>query len=242
VNPAEEPHSRTLAPSAPGECGQNPDMLTLFWQGFALGFPAAVLPGSLQAYYLAQTLAHGWRRTLPAAFAPLFSDGPIIALVLLLLAQLPPAGLALVQLTGGCFLLWLAWQAWGILGRSAPTISLAETDAPAPVSIRSLIGQAALINLLNPNPYLFWSTVGGVWLLNAWRTSPGHALAFMLGMYLTLCGGFALLILLFGALGAIPDSSGRIGRSLTLFSISALLAFGLWQISRAVPVLWDIVG
>ena len=54
-------------------------MLLYLILGFALAFAAAVQPGPIQAYLVTQALSHGWRRTLPAAFSPLVSDGPIIA-------------------------------------------------------------------------------------------------------------------------------------------------------------------
>ena len=47
-------------------------------QGIGYGFAAAVQPGPFQTYVIAQTLNSAWRNTLPAAFAPLISDGPII--------------------------------------------------------------------------------------------------------------------------------------------------------------------
>ncbi|MBK9210593.1 MAG: hypothetical protein IPL71_20865 [Anaerolineales bacterium] len=46
-------------------------------------------PGSFQTYLISQTLTRGWKRTLPAALAPLISDGPIILICLLLLSQVP---------------------------------------------------------------------------------------------------------------------------------------------------------
>ncbi len=87
-------------------------MLAYALQGLLLGFPAAAQPGSMQAYLLAQTVKNGWRRTLPAALAPLISDGPIILFVLLLLTYMPPLFLSLLQIAGGGFLLYLAWGAY----------------------------------------------------------------------------------------------------------------------------------
>ena len=57
--------------------------------GMTYAFAAAVQPGPLQSYLISQTLSHGWRRTLPAAFSPLISDGPVIALALLVLSRVP---------------------------------------------------------------------------------------------------------------------------------------------------------
>ena len=51
--------------------------------------PGAVQPGPFQMYLISQTLLKGWKRTLPVVFAPLISDGPIIALCLFVLSQVP---------------------------------------------------------------------------------------------------------------------------------------------------------
>ena len=59
-------------------------------QGIGYGLAAAAQPGPFQTYLISQTLIKGGKRTLPAALAPLLSDGPIIALCLLVLSQLPP--------------------------------------------------------------------------------------------------------------------------------------------------------
>lgn len=58
-------------------------------QGIGYGFAAAAQPDPFQTYLISQTLLKGWKRTLPAAFAPLVSDGPIIALCLLVLSRVP---------------------------------------------------------------------------------------------------------------------------------------------------------
>jgi threonine/homoserine/homoserine lactone efflux protein len=58
-------------------------------QGMGFGLAAASQPGPFQTYLISQSLARGWKHTLPAALAPLISDGPIIALCLLVLSQVP---------------------------------------------------------------------------------------------------------------------------------------------------------
>ncbi len=69
--------------------------------GMTYAFAAAVQPGPLQTYLISQTLANGWRRTIPAAFAPLLSDGPIIILVLLVLSNMPGWLVQVLQCAGG---------------------------------------------------------------------------------------------------------------------------------------------
>ena len=64
-------------------------MIAYLILGATYAFAAAVQPGPLQTYLIAQTLRNGWRRTLPAALSPVMSDGPVILLVLLVLTRLP---------------------------------------------------------------------------------------------------------------------------------------------------------
>src|SRR5450830_861155 len=80
--------------------------------GMTYAFAAAVQPGPFQTYLISQTMANGWRRTAPAAFAPLLSDGPIIALVLLVLSRMPGWLVQALQCAGGIFLLYLALGAF----------------------------------------------------------------------------------------------------------------------------------
>ena len=87
-------------------------MLRYLVIGMTFAFAAAVQPGPFQAFLLSQALTRGWRRTLPAAFAPLLSDGPIILLVLLVLTHVPAWLVTVLQGLGGIFLLYLALGAW----------------------------------------------------------------------------------------------------------------------------------
>ena len=94
--------------------------------------------------------------------------------------------------------------------------------------------EAALMNLLNPNPYIYWATVTGPILVTAWRASPTHALAFLLGFYGTLIGGLLAVVLLFGGARQLGP---RITRTLTLVSAFALVAFGLYQLTLGLGLL-----
>ena len=197
-------------------------MLAYLLQGLVLGLPAAAQPGPFQAYLLAQTMKNGWQRTLPAALAPLLSDGPIILLVLLVLTQLPAGFLRALQIAGGLFILYLAWGAYK---------AFRTVDFSVPVNAASgqqSVLEAALMNALNPNPYIFWSLVAGPILLEAWRSSLLHGLAFLLGFYGTLIGGFALFIVLFGTARQLGP---RVSRALSGISVVALGLFGLWQLA-----------
>ena len=80
------------------------------------------------------------------------------------------------------------------------------------------------MNMLSPNAYIFWSTIAGPIFLEGWRQAPAHGLAFMLGFYGALIGGFMGFVVLFGVLG---QASPRLNR---FVSAIALFGFGLYQI------------
>ena len=197
-------------------------MWTYFLQGLALGFPAAATPGPMHAYFLSQTMKLGWQKTLPSALAPLLSDGPIILLVLLVLTQVPDSFLRLIQIIGGLFILYLAARAFSNLRRN----QVGSAEIVEETSQQSLY-KATLTNLLNPNPYIYWSLVAGPILLAAWRQSAMHGASFIAGFYGTLVGGFAALILLFSLAAHLAP---RLIKAMSVLAIIALLIFGLYQI------------
>lgn len=197
-------------------------MFAFLLRGLVLGLPAAAQPGPFQAYLLSQTMKNGWRRTLPAALAPLLSDGPIIILVVLILTQLPAWFLRTVQIAGGAFILYLAWRAWNTFRQG----DFAAPDEGDDAARQSLI-EAAVMNLLNPNPYIFWGLAAGPILVQAWRDSASLGLSFLVGFYVALLGGFAVQIVIFGTARRLgPDVS----RALTGISAIALLFFGAYQL------------
>ena len=189
--------------------------------GISLGFYAAVSPGPFQAFLLAQSLKHGWRRTLPASLAPLFSDGPIVALVLLVLTQTPGWLLDGLRLAGGVFILYLARDALLAARRGDSPV------APPPDAGSGSLGKAVLMNVLNPNPYLFWGVVAGPILLEGWRKAPQLGLSFVLSFYGVLVGGLAGLIVLFATARHLGP---KVTRGLEYFSAGLLAIFGVYQV------------
>ncbi len=196
-------------------------MLSFFSQGLVLGGTAAAQPGPLQAYLLSQTLKNGWRRTLPAAFAPLISDGPIVILVILVLTRSPDWSLQILQIIGGIFLLYLAYGAYKSYKTTAATI-----PQPLDSANQSLL-KAALMNFLSPNPYIFWATIAGPIVIAGWRQAPIYGLSFVFGFYLTLIGGFMAFI---GLFALTKHLDVRISRLLSALAALALLIFALYQL------------
>ena len=166
----------------------------------ALGFSAAALPGPFQVYLISQALRFGWRRASLAALAPLVSDGPVVVVVLLLLARMPDWTLGALQVAGGLFVAYLARNAmWAAL--RSQTAATPEAHSGRAVTL----AQAATVNLLSPMVYLFWATVSGPLFAQGWQQSPAVGLGFVGVFYATMIGVSEVLVIVFAALrGASP--------------------------------------
>ena len=81
---------------------------------FALNYAlaATLQPGPFQAYIISQTLKKGWRKTLYIAFAPLFSDIPILILIFFILTNLSPSFINVLRIIGGLFLFYLTYKTY----------------------------------------------------------------------------------------------------------------------------------
>jgi len=198
-------------------------MLLYALQGIGYGFAAAVQPGPFQTYLISQTLKNGWRRTLPAALSPLVSDGPILAVVLLVLSHMPVWLTRFLYIAGGCFIFYLAWggfRAWRSFNTTSPV---------AAESSQQSVFKAAVMNMLNPNPYIYWSLVTGPILLAGWRETPANGIGFLVGFYVTIVSTIGGIILLFGTT---RQFGPRMNRALLGISALALAGFGLYQLWR----------
>lgn len=180
--------------------------------GFA--FAAALQPGPLQAFLLSRIAADGWRRTLPAAFAPLISDGPIAVFVLALLHNVSHGFERFLKGMGGVIFLYFAAKMFFEWRRARLGTTTTTQSAP-----RTLL-QAVVVNLLNPGPYLGWSLILGPLMLEAWAENPSHAIAIVVSFYSVMLFSLALFIVLLGT----TSFFGSRGRRYLLLISSCLLA------------------
>lgn len=189
--------------------------------GGGLAFAAVLQPGPLQALLLSRAATEGWRRTIPAAFSPLLSDGPIALIVLLAVGRLPESAQLVLRAGGGVLLLALAVSAFRGLRKGAAAAAPAGRSAP-----RTLL-EAATVNLLNPNPWIAWALVMGPALIAAWRESPACAFALVGTFYGVMVAGLAAFIVVASSARLLPPTAHRV-----LVTASALLlaALGAWQI------------
>lgn len=194
-------------------------------QGIGYGFAAAVQPGPFQTYLISQTLTRGWKRTLPAALAPLVSDGPIIALCLLVLSQVPLWLQRSLYVAGGLFILYLAYGAYRSWKNFDSNIPLPETETQQSVL------KAALMNALSPGAYIYWSLVTGPILLKGWREMPVNGIGFLAGFYVILVASLLAIILVFGTAVRFGP---KVNRILLGISAVALFGFGVYQLWQGI--------
>jgi len=91
--------------------------------------------------------------------------------------------------------------------------------------------QAAMVNVLNPNPYLGWSLVLGPAFLVAWGQSPANAAALIIAFYATIVIATGCVILLFGTTHYLSANSRR---TLILISAAILAALGIYQLTASI--------
>ena len=197
--------------------------------GAGFAFSAVVQPGPLQAFLIARVAAVGWRRTLPAAFAPLVSDGPIALLALLVLGQMSPTVQQMLRAAGGVLLIYLAWvtfRQW-----RAPEATKELVSAP-----RTLL-DATLVNILNPHPYLGWTLILGPSVVTAWHRDPTHAVALVVAFYGTMVFSLAGFIALAGTAQLM---GARVMHALVGIAAVVLAGLGLFLLVSAVLlILWQ---
>jgi threonine/homoserine/homoserine lactone efflux protein len=198
-------------------------MVSYLIPAITYGFAAAVTPGPLCMYLISQAVTTGWRRTVPAAFSPLISDGPVAALVLVVLSRIPAGVVQYLRILGGIFILYLAigaWRSWRDFndrGESVP-------DQSKPNNL----WKAAVVNWLNPNVYIGWSIILGPIVLNGWHRSPATGIASILSFYATMIGTMILIIVLFAAARALGPKVRRHMVGLSSLGLAYLGFYQLW--------------
>lgn len=198
-------------------------MLSYILVGISYAFAAAVQPGPLQTYLMSRTISHGWKRTMPAAFAPLLSDGPIIILVLFVLSSVSRNVISVLQISGGLFLLYIAFKTW----QSYKNYS-EKNNTKNHSNTKSLM-EATVVNLLNPNPYLGWSLVMGPMLITGWNENPANGIALIVSFYATLVIGLALFIRIFAGVKHLGPKASRALLGISAVILSCLGIYSLYQ-------------
>jgi len=174
-------------------------MLTALFAGLSIGLGSGVAPGPLTGLAISTTLRSGLGSGLRIAIAPLISDSVIILLSLTLVSQLPDGAITVLGIVGGivvaAFGLEILWSAH----KMSDTEVQMGSKKPPKLQRLPVLAQGALINVLNPAPWIFWITAGSTILIGFWRESPTQAIVFLVAFYLTLVGAKVAIVITLAA-------------------------------------------
>jgi threonine/homoserine/homoserine lactone efflux protein len=146
-------------------------MLSFLSAGIVLGLSSGFSPGPLLALVISQTLRHGIKEGVKVAVAPLLTDFPIMLVSLFVLTRFvnyrPIFGG--ISIIGGLFVLKLAYE----------SLRTKDFGVASPETAPRSLSKGALVNALNPNPYIFWLTVGAPAIIKGWAAGPFVAVMFV---------------------------------------------------------------
>jgi threonine/homoserine/homoserine lactone efflux protein len=195
--------------------------------GLSLGLSAGFSPGPLMTLVVTTSLQDGFWHGLRVAAAPFVSDLPIILLSVFVLHLLPPWTLAIVGVAGGSYVVYLGWETIRS-AKHANLAAIARSADPAAVPDQGWrdLRRGAVVNALNPHPYIFWATVGGPTLIAAFNQSLLQGVLFLVSFYVMLVGSKVVVAAL------VHSQAHRLSdtwyqRILTLLGV-LLMGLGVW--------------
>ena len=167
--------------------------------GVTMGLTAGLSPGPLLMLLISETIKQNRKAGILVACVPLITDLPIVLISIFVLKAISDYHLILgiISLLGALYLGYLAFENIK-LKHFEPDI-----DDNKPKSLRKGI----ITNFLNPNPYLFWMTIGAPTVLKGYRTSIFLSLCFVALFYICLVGSKIIVALLVDRSKALIKSS-----------------------------------
>jgi len=130
-----------------------PETITFIGTGLLLGFAAVLAPGPMTALIISETLKHGRSAGFKVSIAPLLTDVPIVAFVLLILAKVSKFDIiiGIISLIGAGYLTYLGIENL----RAKPNrYKIAEQKEKS-------LRKGIITNFTSPHPYLTWLTIMG---------------------------------------------------------------------------------
>ena len=148
--------------------------------GIIIGLAAGLSPGPLITLVVSETLKNGKKEGIQVAFSPLISESPIILFVLVILSSVADNFIIIgaISLLGACFLIYLG------LSNLRANVKESEDDHGK----NNALLRGITTNLLNPNAYMFWLTIGGPRILESNQVNLSATILFILGFYMMLVG------------------------------------------------------
>ena len=147
--------------------------------GMIIGLAVGLSPGPLITLVISETLTKGKKEGIEVAVSVPISELPIIlfALVILSSGAEETILLGVISLLGACFLIYL--------GLANLRANVKESNHPG--KDKALL-KGITTNLLNPNAYMFWLTIGGPKVLESVHVHSSVFMFFIFGFYMMLVG------------------------------------------------------
>ena len=152
----------------------------VFSTGLLLGAPSGLAPGPMLLLIISETLRHGKRAGVKVACIPLLTDAPIVLASGLLFTQITNMNtlLGVISIIGSIFLLHIGVKS--LLAANSEFLDY----TPRPLLLKEIM----IANLTNPNPYLFWFTVGAPIMVRSFQHNLSKGLSFLVSFYLGMVG------------------------------------------------------
>jgi len=148
--------------------------------GIALGLAEGLSPGPLIALIFSETLKNGKKEGVKVAISPLITDSLIILFALVILSSIAANRIiiGIISFFGACFLIYLGLR----------NLNLKIKESENRLTKNNALVQGVITNLLNPNTYIFWLSIGGPIVFESAHIHISATLLFILGFYITLVG------------------------------------------------------
>ena len=199
-----------------------PTVWALVSAALLMGLVEGLKPGPLNTLVITETLQHDWKAGTKVALSPLITDAPIITISALLWSQATSlSGVeSILYIAGAAFLTWL-----GIDGLRSTSPNFDDIDQnQAEHSLR----RGVITNLLNPNPWMFWTLAGAPFMVAAWNQSPWMPFAYVIPFLSMLIGVKVLFAVTFHRSKQWMSDGGLLWSirisSLALLALAALFA------------------
>ncbi len=155
-------------------------MTTYLLLGITLGLTAGISPGPLLILVISETLRHNRKEGILVACSPLITDFPIVLVSLFILLKFSGYSyfLGILSFIGALYIGYLAFENIRQKGFDLNTREM---------KTRSL-KKGVMANILNPQPYLFWMTIGVPVILKSYKSGLAVSLCFIFGFYIFLVG------------------------------------------------------
>jgi threonine/homoserine/homoserine lactone efflux protein len=163
-------------------------MITYLILGITMGLTAGLSPGPLLVLLISETVKHNRKSGFMVACVPLITDLPIVLVAVLVLRIIADYSFILgtVSLLGSVFLAYLAFE----------NIRIKNFDTDIKKLKSGSLGKGIITNFLNPNPYLFWMTIGAPTVMKGYAENVVLPFLFVLSFYLFLVGSKIIIALI----------------------------------------------